>query len=272
MRGFGVSAAVAGAIPPEFVPVFVVLTQLGDAWFLLSTPVIAYWTGVGRVIASYRDGLRLVAVAVAVLATVVALKHVFLLPRPPADVMNIAKDSYGFPSGHATGSAAVYGAGAALLTWRTRRDRVLLAAGLVALVCFTRLALGVHYVVDLVVGVPLGLVVAGSVLTTSRRWLPAGFWIAAVVGVAALVTTHVNTDAVAAFGVSLGAAITTTVIDARDLALSRPSTPAMLGGVAVAGIGGAAGFVVTVPLPVVFVATLLVGVVVAALPAKKELL
>jgi undecaprenyl-diphosphatase len=83
------------------------------------------------------------------------LKLSFHRPRP--EVAFVHLDTYSFPSGHAMLSTAAYGA-LAYLTWgrlRTTRARFALAAGtvvLVALICFSRLYLGVHYLSDVLGG------------------------------------------------------------------------------------------------------------------------
>jgi undecaprenyl-diphosphatase len=83
------------------------------------------------------------------------LKLSFHRTRP--EVAFIEIDTYSFPSGHAMVSTAVYGA-LACLAWgplRTRRRRLTLIAGtvvLLALICFSRLYLGVHYLSDVLAG------------------------------------------------------------------------------------------------------------------------
>ena len=87
------------------------------------------------------------------------LKLSFHRTRPEVGFVRL--DTYSFPSGHAMMSTAAYGA-LAYLAWshlRTRRRRVLLIAGtvvLVALICFSRLYLGVHYLSDVLAGVAGG--------------------------------------------------------------------------------------------------------------------
>jgi undecaprenyl-diphosphatase len=83
------------------------------------------------------------------------LKLSFHRARP--EVAFVQLDTYSFPSGHAMASAAAYGA-FAYLAWpriRTRGRRVLLIAVtslFVALICFSRLYLGVHYLSDVLAG------------------------------------------------------------------------------------------------------------------------
>lgn len=88
------------------------------------------------------------------------LKLSFHRVRPEVGFVHL--DTYSFPSGHAMISTAAYGA-LAYLAWgrvRTRRGRLILIAGalvLVALICFSRLYLGVHYLSDVLAGVAGGV-------------------------------------------------------------------------------------------------------------------
>ena len=88
------------------------------------------------------------------------LKLSFHRARP--EVAFVQLDTYSFPSGHAMISTAAYGA-FAYLAWshlRTRRRRLILVAGtvvLVALIGFSRLYLGVHYLSDVLAGTAGGV-------------------------------------------------------------------------------------------------------------------
>ena len=88
------------------------------------------------------------------------LKLAFHRPRP--EVAFVTIDTYSFPSGHAMVSSAAYGA-LAYIAWpylRSSRQRVLLVLGtsvFVALICFSRLYLGVHYLSDVLAGAAGGV-------------------------------------------------------------------------------------------------------------------
>jgi undecaprenyl-diphosphatase len=97
-----------------------------------------------------------------------------LVGRPrPALVHPVASASgYSFPSGHAGGSAAVYGALALVIFAEVARSaRLILATGtalLVGAVAVSRVLLGVHYPSDVAAGVALGLAwVSGATLAVS---------------------------------------------------------------------------------------------------------
>ncbi len=112
------------------------------------------------------------------------LKEVFGLPRPKQPLLEPAvlpqlvqplyeatatAGGYGFPSGHAVNTTVVYVGLATVLSVGTARRRYALAGALVALVSFTRVALGVHYLVDVVVGVLVGFALLGAAWVLLER-------------------------------------------------------------------------------------------------------
>lgn len=190
-RGIG-GVAFADSLPDLVVAAGGLLTQLGDMWFLLLVIAVLYWRARDRraptlTATPLRDCLLLLALAVGSYAAVAALKSVFALPRPPgagtavlpvwlppavAPVYEslVTANGYGFPSGHATAATAVYGGAAVLLRAGTPRLRYAATATVVALVGLSRLLIGVHYLVDVVAGVLLGLVVLALLLAPVSRF------------------------------------------------------------------------------------------------------
>ena len=231
MRGVGL-VELFGALPGWVVLVAALLTQLGDAWFLYLTLSLVYWRGDRRIAADPRRvGATLLAVAVAALAVTTALKSVFMFPRPvgaetatpPAWLPTVVEAAYenvatgagfGFPSGHAIGATMVYGGLAAFLDVWDRRTRWLAAGGVIALVSLTRVVLGVHYLVDVVVGVAVGLVALAAFHRVARSGFEPRpdrvFFAAALCGLAAFAVTIAGgyggetTDAAIAFGGASG--------------------------------------------------------------------
>jgi membrane-associated phospholipid phosphatase len=96
--------------------------------------------------------------------------------RPPIPFAVIAADGFSFPSGHATGIAA----GVCLCAWMLTRwlitwwaGRVVVwtvAIGVAAVIGFSRVYLGVHYVSDVVAGWFLGAAWAGAVMVVASWW------------------------------------------------------------------------------------------------------
>lgn len=140
---------------------FRVVTHLGGAPFLGAVTLLA-------VVLHARRRLPVEAVLVgaafagAQLLTL-AMKTAFRRPRPEFSDPLATASWFSFPSGHASVSAAVYGALAFLLVRRihSHAGRVVVLIGcavLVALVAFSRVYLGVHYLSDVVAGIGIGIV------------------------------------------------------------------------------------------------------------------
>jgi undecaprenyl-diphosphatase len=138
------------------VTVFKVLTHAGGIAVL--APLTA-----AVVVVLYRRGARGDAALVACVVIGISLlnaglKLAFHRPRPELGFLHL--DTYSFPSGHASASTAAYGLFAYLLGRNaSRRRRILLGVAvvlIVAVVDFSRLYLGVHYLSDVLAGSALG--------------------------------------------------------------------------------------------------------------------
>lgn len=178
-RGIGGVEVAQDLLPEWLVVLIAVLTQLGDVWFLGLVLILLYWSQ-----PTAQDSIAMVGgLFLAGLGTYRALKEVLRLPRPdqpPLDPELLPRGvrwlyestaeaaGYGFPSGHATNTTVVYIGLAVVLPVGTLRQRLAAAIGLITIVGVSRVVLGVHFVVDIVVGVVLGLVVIGLGL----RYLP----------------------------------------------------------------------------------------------------
>ncbi len=139
---------------PEFVPAVVLITDWGGplGW-IFAMQLTFYLLGV-------RQGVFIGLVAVLSLLLNSWLKSLLFMPRPymldSAVQVHQPTPGLGMPSGHAQGAAALwYGIanfGRPVTYWR------LLALLLIALVCLSRVILGVHSLAQVVIGATLGFI------------------------------------------------------------------------------------------------------------------
>ena len=155
-------------------PMLVVTTWHNTAGIACMGSLLAYYF--------YRRKLRywLLATLLAVpggMLLNVLLKYTFQRARPTFDAPLLTLTTYSFPSGHTTGAAMVYGIAAAYLVCRSRHwaPRVMaltLGCAMVALVAFSRVYLGVHYLSDVLASLAVALAwlsVCISASATLRR-------------------------------------------------------------------------------------------------------
>ncbi|QGA84237.1 phosphatase PAP2 family protein [Halomicrobium sp. LC1Hm] len=288
MRAIGITEWLGEALGPAVVP-FALVTQLGDLWFLTVVVGLLYWLGrstpqVGAGVDRERAA-TVVALLFGTVALLTTLKPLFGLARPPdAGVAPQAAlvpaalegvyawlatgDGFGFPSGHALGTTVVFGG----LAWAVRvgplRRRAALAAGLVALVSLSRLALGVHYLVDVLAGAGVGLaylLVVVGVLGTPRR----AFGLAAAVALFGLTVVGPHPELVATVGLCVGGTAAWLVAGDRLLAIPdtrRGGVLATLLGFAVAGPALAVTGLLAPSVPLALAGGLVGGVVTVAAP------
>jgi undecaprenyl-diphosphatase len=124
---------------------------------LHSTVAVSLYAAVAAALLAWRrQWRRLVTVSVCVaggLTLNVLMKLAFHRARPVLDDPLLTLTSYSFPSGHVAGSTLMYGLVVAWVFARTRSlawraAALLAAAACIALVAFTRMYLGVHYLSD----------------------------------------------------------------------------------------------------------------------------
>lgn len=254
-RGLG-GPEVAAALPDAVIVSAAIVTQLGDVWFLFGLVGGLYWFGdalPGPVALDRRRAAYLVGLGLGANALVTTLKAWLALPRPPDAAAAPTVEwlpslltppfagaatgtGFGFPSGHATAAAVVYG-GLALLVG-TRRAHAT-AAAVVAVVALTRVALGVHYLVDVVAGVAVGAAYLAVVHAAARRGDAPTRALAAALVVALLgpVVGGVDFETMSALGAVLGALLAWTV--AGEAVERAPAT--RRGGAASVAVGAAFG-------------------------------
>jgi membrane-associated phospholipid phosphatase len=217
-RGIGATEAIQSHVTKWLVPVVVAITQLGDPILLGLVLAGLYWRSADR-----RGATAAAAgVALATYALTVCLKHLFALPRPAEPLVSVetlpwlfgsvyeisvSADGYGFPSGHALMTTVVALQVAGLLRVGRYRHRILGALVVVVAVAVSRLALGVHYLIDVVVGIVLGIaIVVAARAASNRRDDPATVALGTAVAGAGLAVAYTGgtTDAVYLLGAALG--------------------------------------------------------------------
>jgi len=145
-RGFGEIEAVQHLAPEWLFPVAEAVTRLGDLSVLVGV------TAVATLVIERDRAVALLGVVIGGGAILAGLKAMLALGRPPSELHLVETATTGFPSGHALGAAVVYGALALSLEAGRRRRRLALVAALVVAISLSRVVLGVHYLVDVVVG------------------------------------------------------------------------------------------------------------------------
>jgi undecaprenyl-diphosphatase len=145
------------------------ITILGTGTVVMMVALVA---GLFLYLTDHRYSALLLTIATAgglLLNTV--LKLTFARPRPEIFVWGTHAASSSFPSGHAMSATIIYGT-VAYLAARLQRQRwarwatMTAVAGLILLICASRVYLGVHYPSDIVAGVIIGFAWAGFCMAT----------------------------------------------------------------------------------------------------------
>jgi membrane-associated phospholipid phosphatase len=287
-HGVGVTEALQ-SLPDAVYLAFALLTQLGDLWFyvLALTLAYAYAESLFDDDALTRDRVAVVvAIALGALALTAGLKELFGHARPPSAgslrpipwlpaalvplFENFATaDGFSLPSGHATGSAAVYGGAALLLRYGRDRVRYLLAAAVVAVVAASRVVIGVHFLGDVLVGIAAGLGYALVVYwaTDDGERVKRAFSIAVLVAVGGA-AVHFSVETLSALGGALGGRIGWTVFgDRAALGTVTRREGTLTAGIALPIGGGLVGLAAAIDTPVVgFVGNALAVAVILGAP------
>lgn len=263
-RGIGLVEAIQGLLPAGAGDALWLLTQLGDVWFLVGLLSLVYWFR-----ARERGAFALLTL-LGGLALVVGLKALFGLPRPPPGLRLVGVDGFGFPSGHAITATVGWGLVARTLDRPARRVRYGAAIAVVLLVSFTRVALGVHYGVDVVAGMVVGLAYLVLVTGVAGEDTERAGLLAAAVALVGVIISGGASDAVILFGGVLGglAAWRVTAVPRRPWQRSGV-LPAAVGGSVVAGTM-LVGYGGPIALPVAFVLGVAAVAVVIGLPAASD--
>ncbi|WP_424019089.1 phosphatase PAP2 family protein [Halorientalis pallida] len=291
-RGVGVTEVLHGQAEIAVVTLFALLTQLGDVWFLfvLGGGLYVGGSAIPRSAVDRPRGLFVFALVVTYVVVVGTLKPMFGFPRPPgaseapavgwlppilaAVFENITTaSSSGFPSGHALGSTMVWGGLALVLDGVRDRVRIGLAAVVVTVVATSRLVLGVHYLVDVIAGVGLGLAILAACYwladggTAPGRVLVVGV----VVGIVGLFVDG-HPESAAAVGAAVGAWLVWYAVADAIPTLASTRREVIVGSVVLVVVGGLGGvlYVFGPSVPVAFVGAVVAGGGIVAAPLVGE--
>lgn len=188
---------------------------LGDEPFYLVALPVVYWT------LHRRLGLELVLLLLASTWLNSWFKELADLPRPsPDEVAVLAREgSGGVPSGHAQNALLLWG----WLAWRLgeivpggRRRWLLMAGGVVLLVSWSRLHLGVHFPHDLWAGWLVGGLLLGGALLLhrGRDAAPAAALVARTPGTVAALSVALPVLLLGLHGQGMGLAAAATLLGA----------------------------------------------------------
>ncbi|MFB6165108.1 MAG: phosphatase PAP2 family protein [Haloarculaceae archaeon] len=293
MNAVGAGACPLAASAGPLAPAFVLLTQLGDLWLYVLVLALAYWLGERTPVVGDRldreGAATVIALGFGAVALTSGLKQLFAVPRPPGATTAVAPavlpaaldplyvwaataSGYSLPSGHALGTTVVWGGLAWTLPGPGRRRRLALAGAVVALVSYSRVALGVHRPIDVLVGIGVGAAYLAAVLSVADgpdRAFAAG----AVVGLAALLAAGPSPTVVAAAGVAIGGWAVWRLVD--DVVAPQPATRASAlvtaaVGLPVLGAGLVATQTLALGLPGRFLASVALVAVLLGLPAVTD--
>ncbi|SDQ60122.1 phosphatase PAP2 family protein [Natronobacterium texcoconense] len=152
--------AVRAALPDPAIPFFETVTHLGDGATLLVLLATMYWFGAAS---SRRTRALVIGIGLLGFSVSAGLKGAIAAPRPDVTFTHAVFSPYSFPSGHALGSATVYGAIAVYAELWTKRVRYLLAGTIIVLVSLSRVVIGAHFLGDVLAGMILGIAIVALV-------------------------------------------------------------------------------------------------------------
>ena len=141
---------------PVFDWFFATITHLGEETFFLLIAIVFFWC------VNKREGYYILITGLVGTVVNQMAKLIFRIPRPwvldkDFNIIESAREEatgYSFPSGHTQNVAGTYGAIAA---YNPKRWKIALCVTVIALVAFSRMYLGVHTPLDVIVSLLVGL-------------------------------------------------------------------------------------------------------------------
>ena len=181
-----------------------ILTVLGAVWLL------DIWRGITneeRSVVWTDRTAYFVGIVLGGLALIVMLKTMFALPRPPATLHTTSRDGFGFPSGHTMAATILWGAFVMWGRLGSHHIRFVMAGLLIGFVALSRLALGVHYLPDVIASIGFGvcyLLIARHLATASPKLMFSG---TIVLGVVTVIISGASQDGLLALLGTFSAAL-----------------------------------------------------------------
>ncbi|AGB37162.1 phosphatase PAP2 family protein [Natronococcus occultus] len=222
-RSVGATELLREFLPEWTTLLFVALSYPGKLTLLVPVLGLFYLQDVGRTLRTgVPDGRALcsertayvLAVALGGLAFVVLIKGAFALPRTDPSLHAVSSSEHGFPSGHVMAAVSTWGAFALWTTRSTRVRRLLAASAVVAVVGFARLALGIHYLVDVPASVAFAVAYLGAIAWVARGDPRRAFLAAIVIAVLAVLVDAASTRALLSLVGTVGAVVGWRVLEA----------------------------------------------------------
>ncbi len=187
---------------PALTAFFSAITSLGSLEFYMFAIPVIYW------MIDKHFGFRFAVFFIFSAYLNSGAKHIFMTERPPREIRLVEQEGYAFPSGHAQGSTTFWG----FLALKLRTP--LATAGavlLILLVSLSRIYLGVHWPIDILGGLAIGLILLlaySPLANIDLTKIPLKPWMLGSILVASLLyLLHPSGDGPMTVGFLLGALI-----------------------------------------------------------------
>lgn len=185
---------------PALTAFFTAITSLGSLEFYMFTIPIIYW------MVDKHFGFRFSVFFIFSAYVNSGVKHIFVTERPPSELRLVEQEGYAFPSGHAQGSTAFWG----FLALKLKKPLAWAGAvAMILLVSLSRIYLGVHWPIDILGGLTIGVLLLLAYSPLARMDLekiPFRTWmLGSVLAAVILYLLHPTGDGPMTVGFFLGA-------------------------------------------------------------------
>ena len=133
---------------PALTAFFTAITSIGSLEFYMFAIPVIYW------LVDKHFGFRFSVFFIFSAYINSGVKHIFMTERPPSELRLVTQEGYSFPSGHAQGSTAFWGFLALKLKTPLAYAGALV---MILLVSLSRIYLGVHWPIDILGGITIGI-------------------------------------------------------------------------------------------------------------------